>query len=349
MRIFWGLILILVLGSAGYLYGRLPHQELPHQDQSPAQVSVSEPAQFEPLPAAAPAATEPIPDSPPPTEPQASPAAAPVAAEVPKSPQPDPDLDASALDAMLGTVAGAAQPEPTAPPPAPAEAQPVPPPEPPLPAPDAPPANVPAALPATDASSVAAVPPTPPASEAPASGPPVAATPKPATFAGFELLPATRTLRDDGSLLLDDHYVVSGKGTEAEPFKITWDLLTSSSQTLAPRQGKKRLPERITMFDGTWVELSGYIAFPLMVQEADELLLMLNQWDGCCIGVPPTPYDAIEVSLTKKVKGQDRFAVQGSLKGKLGVRPHLVGEWLVGVYVMDSATLSTKAVGGVSQ
>lgn len=339
MRIFWGLILVLVLGSAGYMYSKLTRP-----DQAPARTPMSETVPAEQSAAATPVSA-PDPAADPSTEPDRPSAAEPIVADNAQNPPPDPALDAASLDTMLGTMTGAVQGDQSAPSaPAPKEES-------------ARPTETPAVTP--DAQSENGASPAPAAEAAPAVAPesePIAAEtlpatpmPKAATFAGYEVIPATRTVREDGSLLLDDHYIVSGKGTEAEPYKITWDLLTSSSQTLAPRQGKKSLPERITMLDGTWVELSGYIAFPLMVQEADELLLMLNQWDGCCIGVPPTPYDAIEVSLIKKVKGQDRFAVQGTLKGKLGVKPHLVGEWLVGIYVMDSAALSTKAIGGVSQ
>ena len=39
-----------------------------------------------------------------------------------------------------------------------------------------------------------------------------------------------------------------------------------------------------------------------MAESADASLMMLNQWDGCCIGVPPTPYDAIEVKLKEAAK-----------------------------------------------
>jgi len=329
MRIFWGLMLVLVLGSAGNLYGKLSRPE-----QRP-QIAAHEPAPSElakevvQAPAAEPEAPAQIePSAPPLPAPEGSPGDQPLPA--------DPTLDAGSLDAMLGTMTGAAVGADRAEPANPS----------PTVTPEAAPAAVPAPASTIDASSDAAA--GAPAAQEPVTDVPVAPA-KPPTFAGYQLIPATRTVRDDGSLLLDDRFIVSGKGTEAEPYKITWDLLASSSQTLDPRHGKKALPERITMLDGAWVELSGYIAFPLMVQEADELLLMLNQWDGCCIGVPPTPYDAIEVSLTKKVKGQDRFAVEGTLKGKLGVKPHLVGDWLVGIYVMDSATLSTRAIGGVSQ
>ena len=36
----------------------------------------------------------------------------------------------------------------------------------------------------------------------------------------------------------------------------------------------------------------------------------------------------------------------GVVTGKLGLKPYLVGDWLVGLFVMDDATLSTKQYGG---
>src|SRR5262249_39584664 len=80
-------------------------------------------------------------------------------------------------------------------------------------------------------------------------------------------------------------------------------------------------------------------AFPIMAQSQDEMLVMLNQWDGCCIGVPPTPYDAIEVKLKKAAKGDDRMRVSGSVKGLLRVDPYLIKDWLVSLYLMDDAEL----------
>ena len=67
---------------------------------------------------------------------------------------------------------------------------------------------------------------------------------------------------------------------------------------------------------------------------------MLNQWDGCCIGIPPTPYDAIEVSLEKAIPPAQRHSINfGTLTGKLLVSPYLVENWLVGLYLMDDATV----------
>lgn len=152
--------------------------------------------------------------------------------------------------------------------------------------------------------------------------------------------------RPDGSLLLDGVYTVRGEGTAASPYEITWELLTSAQATYEPKLGKKQLPGRITMLKDKVVRITGHVAFPLYVQEADELLVMLNQWDGCCIGVPPTPYDAVEVRLKTPATGGERFATYGTLEGVLGVEPYLSGDWLIGLYTMRDAKLTVKAQGG---
>jgi hypothetical protein len=64
----------------------------------------------------------------------------------------------------------------------------------------------------------------------------------------------------------------------------------------------------------------------------------MNLWDGCCIGVPPTPYDAVEVRLTRPVKGDDRLLVHGTVTGRLSIDPQLVGNWLVGLYLMEESS-----------
>jgi hypothetical protein len=100
------------------------------------------------------------------------------------------------------------------------------------------------------------------------------------------------------------------------------------------------------MLDGKFVRLSGYVSFPLYIDQPKELLSMLNQWDGCCIGVPPSPYDAVEVKLGAAISKDDRLATFGIVEGKFTIKPYLVGDWLVGLYLMDDATLKTKQFGG---
>jgi hypothetical protein len=141
--------------------------------------------------------------------------------------------------------------------------------------------------------------------------------------------------RADGTTVLDDRFTVKGEGTLEKPYEVTWELLTSVDQDFDPHSGKKKIPQRIAFLHDKYVKLGGYIAFPMNMQQPRELLLMLNQWDGCCIGVPPTPYDAIEASLNKTVVGDDRFATVGGVVGKMGIKPYVVGDWLVGLYTME--------------
>jgi hypothetical protein len=146
--------------------------------------------------------------------------------------------------------------------------------------------------------------------------------------------------QEDGSTLVDGKYVIKGVGTKEDPYRVTWEMLTSVEETYRPRLGKKVIPDRVKMLDGKFVRISGYIAFPVMASSGDEMLMMLNQWDGCCIGVPPTPYDAIEVKLKAAAKGNDRLRTSGTLSGKFKVDPYLVKDWLISLYVMDDGELS---------
>jgi hypothetical protein len=169
----------------------------------------------------------------------------------------------------------------------------------------------------------------------------------PKADAGSTKGPAPRVeAQADGTTLVDGKYKLKGKGTETDPYKVTWDQLASAQDDYVPKDGRKEIPGRIAMLDDAWVETTGYIAFPIMSDQADECLSMMNQWDGCCIGIPPTPYDAVEVRLKAPAEGNARMATFGTIRGKFKVDPHLVGGWLVGLYRMEDATLSPQAFGG---
>jgi hypothetical protein len=190
--------------------------------------------------------------------------------------------------------------------------------------------------------------PVPSEPSAPAEAPATpAATVKPADAAPAPGVANAKVVRrDDGTLLVDERFVVKGEGTAEKPYEVTWEHLVSAAEVYDPQKGKKELPGRITMLDGKHVRIVGYVAFPLYVDEPKELLSMLNQWDGCCIGVPPTPYDAVEVKLVKVVDKEQRTTTFGSVEGKLSVKPYLVGQWLVGLYLMDDAKLTSQRYGG---
>ena len=122
------------------------------------------------------------------------------------------------------------------------------------------------------------------------------------TIHDAKVVPGNIVLKKDaktGEMLLyaDGKYEIRGLGTPESPYRVSWECLTSASESYMPRLHENEIPQRIALLHGKVLEIDGYQAFPLMVSETKELIVMLNQWDGCCIGVPPTPYDAVEVKL----------------------------------------------------
>jgi hypothetical protein len=192
--------------------------------------------------------------------------------------------------------------------------------------------NEPKAAPETKKPEAASAPPAPPK-------PAPAAPAKPATPGVVYAGEAKVVKNDDGSMMVDDKYPVKGSGTKADPFQITWEYLVSAQEDYQPRLGKKKLPGRMKLISESYVKITGFIAFPVMATEPTDMLSMLNQWDGCCIGIPPTPYDAIEVKLKEAASTEDRLTTYGTVQGKLKVEPYLMRDWLVSLYSMEDATM----------
>lgn len=182
-----------------------------------------------------------------------------------------------------------------------------------------------------------------------ATQPPTQPTPKPAApdAPKYPHTEAKIVKQEDGTLLVDDKYIVKGEGTKEKPYIVTWDMLISTHEDFDPRAKKTTLPGRVMMLADKQVAIEGYVCFPLAIEQPRELLSMLNQWDGCCIGVPPTPYDAVEVRLAQPVVDDGKFATTGSVQGTFKVEPYLVGEWLVGLYLMEDARFMPKVLGGL--
>ena len=200
------------------------------------------------------------------------------------------------------------------------------------------------------ATTVATITPPPAAPKTPLAAEPSAASPTLGTFTkGLDQIIKDAKVRPgklveiDGEISADGKFVIQGKGTKESPYEVSWELLMSASDTYIPRLGEREIPQRIAMLNGAYVRISGFIAFPLIVTESSECLVMLNQWDGCCIGVPPSPYDAIEVKLVTPADNSKRHIVRvGTLEGVFHIDPYVVEKWLVGLYTMDNATLSTE-------
>lgn len=139
--------------------------------------------------------------------------------------------------------------------------------------------------------------------------------------------------------LVDGKYIVAGDGSAEAPFEITWDLLVLASQTYQPRQGRTELPPQVQAVNGKRIKLAGYFAVPIASTDPKEVLFMLNMWDGCCIGIPPSPYDAVEVRLKEPLGGGKQFVNYATLTGTLVVDPYVQNGWLLGMYVMSDGEL----------
>ncbi len=131
---------------------------------------------------------------------------------------------------------------------------------------------------------------------------------------------------------------LTGEGTASDPYVVSWELLDTARHGFRPRDGLTEIPPEVERLDGAVVRLEGYFLAPFSLSDTDQLLLMRYVWDGCCIGVPPTAYSTVEVSLAepigRRVLAEHRtLTVQGTLK----IDPYESRGWLLGLYVMEDA------------
>lgn len=145
-------------------------------------------------------------------------------------------------------------------------------------------------------------------------------------------------LRADGSFkVLDANQWVQGAGTEAEPYVLGWEVLKSIDKHYDPKNGKDELPDWLDLLEGKFVTIEGNTLVPVVASTTRELLVMKNPWDGCCIGVPPTPYDAVEVALNHDVDFGNSAVGYGSVVGVFYADPYVVDGWVLGVYIIEDA------------
>lgn len=131
-----------------------------------------------------------------------------------------------------------------------------------------------------------------------------------------------------------------GAGTERQPFRVSWELLGQASGHVRGDGTIDAMPRTLELLGGTWIEVSGYYAPAIIAPSTDELVLMLNRWDGCCIGLPPTPYDSALVKTRTPIdfslQHQIRF---GTLRGRLVLEPFALGGLVLGLYRIEDAEL----------
>lgn len=153
--------------------------------------------------------------------------------------------------------------------------------------------------------------------------------------------------RDEDGVLTIGPYAVPGDGTAESPYRVPWDVLASASRTYNPRAGQTELPAWTAALDDKQIVITGFPLFPVLTGSADEGLVMLNEWDGCCIGIPPTPFDCIEVRFTEAVDLARGSPRQMTLAGRFEADPYIVQNWLVGLYLLhDAKVLSKEGIAG---
>lgn len=352
MRYFWSLILVLTVVTAGLFTLRLSRERAaltPVAAAAPASggmgdagfgqrpVRPAEPPVVVAQPSAAPAPviaagpgvgdapalspqTVTEPELSEPVNPVAEVVAAAVSPEAPAEPVAPAEKSNFSLDALLGVVAEAAEQIDV----------------------------TPADAPATPVADEAAV--TDPMMEAAlaANAPATSEVVTPAAPASTPAAPAGPVgpafeVRADGSLSVEGVGVVPGDGTAQRPFVLDWEVLRSVQREFNPRQGQSEVPAWLKALDGKRVRIEGNTLLPVVAQTTTELLVMQNPWDGCCLGVPPTPYDAIEVKLANAQRMGNSPTGFGQVEGVFKVDPYIVSGWLLGLFMVEDAAFESAA------
>jgi len=148
--------------------------------------------------------------------------------------------------------------------------------------------------------------------------------------------------RDDGSTLVDGRFILRGKGTKTDPYQVPWNMLVATSETFDPHSKNFNLPERLTMLSGQYVRVVGHIAFPVDAHGPDEMLVMLHAWDGCCVGVRPSPWDAIEVRLENPPTAEQMLMSWGRVTGRFQAHPHPETDSGLTLYTIEVAVLTEE-------
>ena len=144
---------------------------------------------------------------------------------------------------------------------------------------------------------------------------------------------------DDGTIKVKaTGTIITGSGTQDDPFVLDWASMRSVARGYNPKQGKEVLPDWLDMLDERFVRITGNTLVPVIATTTREVLVMQNPWDGCCIGIPPSPYDAIEVTLNHDVDFGNSAVGYGTVEGVFFLDPYVVDGWVLGLYLIEDAT-----------
>ncbi len=98
-----------------------------------------------------------------------------------------------------------------------------------------------------------------------------------------------------------------------------------------------RVPEDVRALDGRWVTLTGNLLVPWAESEVTRFVLAKNPWDGCCLGIPPGPYDSVAVELRVGKKLADRYSSVQTISGRFRVQLERSEGYVTGLYKLVDA------------
>lgn len=153
-----------------------------------------------------------------------------------------------------------------------------------------------------------------------------------------EPAPSFEQITDGSFRVLSTGTIILGKGTQDDPFVLDWITLRSIEQVFNPKKDMDELPDWLDMLNERYVKIIGNTLVPVIATTTQELLVMQNPWDGCCIGIPPSPYDAIEVILNHDVDFGSSAVGFGTVEGVFILDPYVVDGWVLGLYIIEDAT-----------
>lgn len=150
--------------------------------------------------------------------------------------------------------------------------------------------------------------------------------------------PSYELLADGTLRIIATDSIIIGSGTQADPFVLDWVTLRALERVFNPKKGKDELPDWLDLIDEQFVRIKGNTLVPVIATTTRELLVMQNPWDGCCIGIPPSPYDAIEVLLNHEVDFGSSAVGYGVVEGVFVLDPYVVDGWVLGLYMIEDAS-----------
>lgn len=117
--------------------------------------------------------------------------------------------------------------------------------------------------------------------------------------------------------------------------KITFQLL-EKTKTLSQRSDV-RVPDEVQALDGQWVTMTGNLLIPWVEQKVTQFVLAKNPWDGCCLGIPPGPYDSVSVRLLEGSYLKDRYSSVQTFSGRFRVELERSEGYVTGLYKLVDA------------